>query len=99
MFMAFLSMTLYKRVICHLLVSGPHMCPDRVVSDVKKSFGVADLFHPSQMNSIKSVDVVWRGWDTVLKEHMKAIPNVKDGGYKKIISSNLQMVRWWHGIL
>jgi hypothetical protein len=99
MFMAFLSMTLYKRVICHFLVSGhSHMCPDRVVSHVKKSFGVADLFHPSQMiqrmNSIKSVDAVWLdhndptrplfcGWDTVLKEHMKAIPSVKDGGYTK----------------
>jgi hypothetical protein len=47
-----------------------------------------------RMNSIKSVDAVWLdhndparplfcGWDTVLKEHMKAIPSVKDGGYTK----------------
>lgn len=99
MFMAFLSISLYKKVICHFLVSGhSHMCPDRVVSHVKKSFGVSDLFHPSQMiermNSIRSVDAVWIdhndpirplfcGWDIVLKEHMKVIPSVKDGGYTK----------------
>ena len=60
MFMAFLSMTLYRRVVCHLLISGhSHMCPDRVVSHVKKSFGINNLYLPSQMvdriNTIKSV--------------------------------------------
>ena len=60
MFMAFLSMTLYMRVICHFLISGhSHMCPDRVVSHVKRSFGVNNLYLPSEMvekiNTIRSV--------------------------------------------
>ena len=44
MFMAFLSMTSCKRVTCHFLISGhSHMCPDRVVSHVKCSFGIYAL--------------------------------------------------------
>lgn len=44
MFMAFLSMTSCKRVTCHFLISGhSHMCPDRVVSHAKCSFGVNNL--------------------------------------------------------
>lgn len=60
MFMALLSITFYKRVICHYLISGhSHMCPDRVVSHVKKSFGTNNLYLPShmieKMNTVKSV--------------------------------------------
>lgn len=47
MFMSFLSMTFYKRVVCHYLVSGhSHMCPDRVVSHAKRSRGVNDIYDP-----------------------------------------------------
>ena len=59
MFMSFLSMSLYKRVICHYLVSGhSHMCPDRVVSHAKRSIGVTDVFEPQgfvdKMNTVIS---------------------------------------------
>ena len=89
MFMAFLSMTLYERVVCHYLISGhSHMCPDRVVSHVKRSFGVQNLFLPNQMveciNTIKSVTAQFLdhddplrplhvGWDKLLKEQMLQI--------------------------
>jgi hypothetical protein len=58
MFMSFLSMTFYKRVICHYLVSGhSHMCPDRVVSHAKRSIGVNDIFEPQgfvqKMNTVR----------------------------------------------
>ena len=60
MFMAFLSMTLYKRVIHYFLTSGhSHMYADRAVSHVKRSFGVNYLYLPSEMvekiNTIRSV--------------------------------------------
>ena len=39
MFMSYLSMTLYNRVVCHYLISGhSYMMPERVVSHIKKSF-------------------------------------------------------------
>lgn len=48
MFMALLSLTFYKKVVLHFLVSGhSHMCPDRVVSHAKRSIGVANIFEPS----------------------------------------------------
>ena len=48
MFMSFLSMTFYKKVVCHYLVSGhSHMCPDRVVSHAKRSLGVNDMYEPN----------------------------------------------------
>ena len=99
MFMAFLSMTLYKRVVCHYLISGhSHMCPDRVVSHVKRSFGVQNLFHPNEMveciNTIKSVTAQFLdhndparplhvGWDKLLKDNMSPIPSMQGGGYTK----------------
>jgi hypothetical protein len=60
MFMSFLSMTLYKRLVCNFLVSGhSHICPDRFESHVKRSFGANNLYLPARMveniNTIRTV--------------------------------------------
>ena len=60
MFMSFMSMLFYKKVICHYLISGhSHMCPDRVVSHAKRSIGVNDVFEPEgfveKMNTVSTI--------------------------------------------
>lgn len=98
MFMSLLSMTFYKRVICHFLISGhSHMMPDRVVSHIKKSFGTNDLFLPTEMiekmSNIKTVKGefidhndpmrnIYSGWEKVLKDQFIPIPSI-DNGYTK----------------
>ena len=83
MFMSLLSMTLYKRVVCHYLISGhSHMMPDRVVSHTKKSFGTNNLYLPEEMiekmSSIATVNAefidhsnpdrhIYTGWEKLLK--------------------------------
>ena len=95
MFMSLLSITLYKRVICHYLISGhSHMMPDRVVSHIKKSFGTNDLYLPNEMiDKIKNVDTVraefidhtdplrqiFTGWEKVLKDQFILIPQLENG--------------------
>lgn len=95
MLMALLSMTFYKRVICHFLISGhSHMVPDRVISHVKRSFGTNDLYHPQdmiqKMSAVKSITgefldhndpgrLLFIGWDKLLKEHLSPIPSIEHG--------------------
>ena len=92
MLMALLSMTFYKRVICHFLISEhSHMVPDRVISHVKRSFGTNDLYHPQdmiqKMSAVKPITgefldqndpgrLLFIGWDKLLKEHLSPIPRL-----------------------
>jgi hypothetical protein len=98
MFMCLMSMTFYKRVICHYFVSGhSHMVPDRVISHVKRSFGTNDMYLPEEMitkmNTISTVTgefhdhndpsrLLFTGWEKVLKDHFIPIPSIENG-YKK----------------
>ena len=95
MFMSLMSMTFYKRVICHYLVSGhSHMVPDRVISHVKRSFGTNDMYLPEEMitkmNTISTVTgefldhndpcrLLFTGWERILKEHFIPIPAIENG--------------------
>ena len=95
MFMSLLSMTLYKRVICHYLISGrSHMMPDRVVSQIKKSFRTNYLYLPNEMiEKMSSIDTVkaelidhtdplrqiYTGWEKILKDQLIVIPSMENG--------------------
>lgn len=89
-FECFLSMTFYERVLLIFLIPGhSHMVADRIVSWVKRSLHVQNLFSPQQiidcMNTVKGVHASfidhrdadrpsYTGWAPLLDKYIKTLP-------------------------
>lgn len=89
-FECFLSMSFYERVLLIFLIPGhSHMVADRIVSWVKRSLNVQNLYAPHQiidrMNTVKGVKASfidhresdrpgYTGWAPLLDKHIKTLP-------------------------